>query len=64
MEVEKMEKNELYSTIFQRKSIRNFDLTPLDDNVLAEILDYLNALKPIYTDIKTELKIISSDSKI
>ena len=56
-----MEKTEFYSTIFQRKSIRNFNLTPLDDDTLTEISDYLHALKPMYSDIKTELKIISSD---
>ena len=56
-----MEKTDLYPTIFKRKSIRNFDLTPLDDNTLAEISDYLHALKPMYDDIKTELKVISSD---
>lgn len=57
-----MEKTELYSTIFRRKSIRNFDLTPLDDNTLEEISDYLHALKPMYSEIKTELKIVSSNN--
>ncbi len=56
-----MEKNELYSTIFKRKSIRKFDLTPLDDKVLEEISDYLHSLDPIYNDIKTEFKIVGTD---
>ena len=59
--VEKMEKDELYSTIFKRKSIRDFDLTPLDDSTLTEISDHLKSLKSMYNDIKTEFKIISPD---
>ena len=54
-----MEKTEFYQYIFKRKSIRNYDLTSLDDVTLKEISEYLNSLKPIY-DIKTEFKIISS----
>lgn len=57
-----MEKTEFYNTIFKRKSIRNFDLTPLDDNTLVEISDYLCTLEPMYDDIKVELKIISPDN--
>ena len=56
-----MEKTEFYSCIFERKSIRNYDLTPLDDVTLSEISEYLHSLKPMYDDIKTELKIVSSD---
>ena len=56
-----MEKTEFYSTIFKRKSIRNFNLTPLDDVTLKEISEYLNSLKPMYDGIKTEFKIISPD---
>lgn len=59
-----MEKTELYETIFKRKSIRNYDLTPLDQNTLTEISNHLNDLKPLYENIKTEVKIISeSDVK-
>ncbi len=56
-----MEKTELYSVIFKRKSIRNYDLTPLDENMLKEIFEHLKALKPMYDDIKIDLNIISSD---
>ncbi|MEN6553332.1 MAG: nitroreductase family protein [Methanobacterium sp.] len=55
-----MEKTEFYQYIFKRKSIRNYDLTPLDDAALKEISKYLNSLKPICNDIETELKIVSS----
>ena len=56
-----MKKNDLYETIFKRKSIRNYDLTPLDENTLNEIKEHLKTLKPLYSDIETELKILSSD---
>ncbi|MGB9936489.1 MAG: nitroreductase family protein [Methanobacterium sp.] len=56
-----MEKKDLYETIFKRKSIRNYDLTPLDENTLSEISDYLNNLDPLYDDIKLELKIVSEN---
>jgi nitroreductase len=56
-----MEKTDLYETIFKRKSIRNYDLTPLDENTLNEILDHINSLETIYDDIKVDLKIISTD---
>jgi nitroreductase len=56
-----MKKNDFYQTIFERKSIRNYDLTPLDENTLNEIKECLRTLKPFYSDIETELKILSSD---
>lgn len=56
-----MKKDKLYSTIFQRKSIRNFDATPLDNDTLKEISDYLQALKPMNDNIKTEFKIVGPD---
>ena len=57
-----MDKTEFYETIFKRKSVRNFNLTPLDDDTLAEILEHLHALKPMYDDIKVEFKILSPDN--
>ncbi len=56
-----MKKTELYETIFKRKSIRDYDLTPLDENTLTEISNHLNKLEPMCKDIKTEFKIISSN---
>ena len=53
-----MEKKEFYPTIFKRKSIRKFDLTPLDDDTLNEIQDYLNSLQPLHEDIQIEFKIL------
>lgn len=56
-----MEKADYYSTIFKRKSIRNYDSIPLDDGTLREISKHLDNLEPMYYDIQTEIKIISSD---
>lgn len=56
-----MEKTELYRTIFKRKSIRKFDLTPLDEKTLHEISDHLQTLTPLHEDIEIEFKILSSD---
>jgi nitroreductase len=51
----------LYEAIFKRKSIRDYDPTPLDQNRLEEITKKLQTLTPILPDIKTEFKIISPD---
>jgi nitroreductase len=56
-----MKRDDLYTAIFKRKSIRDYDLTPLDQKLLDEISENLHSLKPMTTGIKTEFKIISSD---
>jgi nitroreductase len=56
-----MEEKDLYSTIFQRKSIRKYDLDPLDEDILKEIRDHLQTLKPLHKEIKIEFKILSPD---
>ncbi len=56
-----MEKSDLYEAIFKRKSIRNYDLTPLDQNTLTEISNHLNNLEPLYDNIKIKFKIIGTD---
>jgi nitroreductase len=56
---ETMENTNLYETIFKRKSIREYDLTPLDKDALGEIMAHTSALKPLYDDIKIEIKLLS-----
>jgi len=56
-----MNDNDLYETIFKRKSIRNYDSTQIDQNHLEEISKNLTSLKPLSEDIKTEFKIIPPD---
>ncbi len=51
----------LYKTIFKRKSIRQYDLTPLEEHTLSEIMSHTSALKPLYDDIKIEIKLLSQE---
>ncbi len=53
-----MEEDKLYKTIFKRRSIRNFDLAPLDKNTLIEIAEHIKTLIPLHKDIKTEFWIL------
>jgi len=55
------QKVDLYPIIFKRKSIRNYEDSHLDDDTLIEVSDAISNLIPLYTDIKTEIKIVSSD---
>ena len=54
-----IEDTNLYEAIFKRKSVREYDLTPLDGHTLAEIMAHMSALKPMYDDIKIEMKLVS-----
>jgi nitroreductase len=56
---EMIENKNLYETIFKRKSIRQYDLTPLDGQTLADIMAHTSALKPLRDDIKIEMKLVS-----
>ena len=39
-----MNVNGFYDTIFKRKSIRKYDLSPLDDNSLSDIIMFIKDL--------------------
>jgi nitroreductase len=54
-----MENSNLYETIFRRKSVRKYDLTPLDERTLAQIRAHISVLKPVYDNIKIEMRIVS-----
>ena len=53
-----MEIADYYDVIFKRKSVKKYDQTPLDERALEEISNQLKNLKPMYNNIKTEVKII------
>jgi nitroreductase len=57
----KMKKDDIYNAIFKRKSIRKYDLSPLDKNTLKEISKHIDDLQPLYKDIEVEIQIISTD---
>jgi len=56
---ETMENTKLYETIFKRKSIRQYDPTPLDVHSLADIMAHTRTLKPLFDGIKIEMKLLS-----
>ena len=56
-----MEEKEFYSTIFKRKSVRNYESIPIDENLLTEISRFMESLNPLDPEIKTEIKIISGE---
>jgi len=59
-----VENTNLYEAIFKRKSIREYDLTPLDEHTLAEIMKYMSTLRPMYDDIKIEMRrVLQKDVK-
>ncbi len=45
--------------IFRRRSIRTYDMAPLNEKIMQKISDSLHTLHPLCDDIKTEFKIIS-----
>lgn len=45
-------KNELYSTIFKRKSVRKYNMNSLSADRLDEIKEYAENLSPVIQDIK------------
>lgn len=53
-----METESLYNTIFKRKSIRKFDMTPLDDTTINKVRSFLKEIKPLDQSIKFEMNII------
>lgn len=52
---------ELYNTIYKRKSIRQYNMTPLDDSVLTEISDYIAQLETLYAGLEMETKIVTTE---
>jgi nitroreductase len=48
-----------YDTIFKRKSVRKYDMTHLEDEILNEVSKKLNQLKHMYPDIRTEMKMVT-----
>lgn len=54
-----MDNNDLHSIVYQRKSIRKYDLTPLADSTMAEIKEFVRSLRPLDATIKTAMKFVS-----
>ncbi len=56
-----MEEKNFYEGIFKRKSIRKYDLEPIDEKTLGDISSYMDRVKPMYQDIKVKMKIVTQE---
>lgn len=56
--------NTLYEVIRKRKSIRKWKNNPLEESLLSEIQSFVRNIKPLYPEIKTEIKIITQNIAI
>ncbi len=56
-----MTNSQLYETMFKRKSIRKYDMTPLDDAAITKIKNYASGIKPLDERIPYEFTYLSSD---
>ena len=54
-------KSDLFEMITKRKSIRKYDLAPLEEGTILEIKAFIKELEPLYKDIKTEISIVSNE---
>ncbi len=52
---------ELYKTIFTRKSVRKYDMTSLTDEKLLEIKDFADNVKQLIPGIKCEFSFLTDD---
>lgn len=52
---------ELYKTIFTRKSIRKYDMTSLTDEKLIEIKNFADTVKKLLPSIKCEFSFLTDD---
>ncbi|MGI6465656.1 MAG: nitroreductase family protein [Methanobacterium sp.] len=52
---------DLYPQMFKRKSIRDYYLEPLEEDMLQRIREQIYKLEPLYGDIGVDLKIMSHD---
>ena len=51
--------NSLFQAIFKRKSIRKYEIAPLDEATLRDISDRMAQLKRINQEIKIEIKVVA-----
>ncbi len=56
-----MTEEELYQSIFKRKSVRKFEAAPLDEATMSSIRSFISTVRPMFPEIRTELKFMTSD---
>ena len=55
-----MKNSQLYNAIFQRKSIRKYDMTPLPPDTLGKLQEYASSAKPLEESIRYEFVYLGS----
>ena len=55
---------DMYEDIFKRKSIRDYDMSPLDSETISNIDQYIETIKPFNSEIKTQTYIISDEKQV
>jgi nitroreductase len=50
----------LYKYIFKRRSIRNYNIKPLQEDLLNKIKTRISEIKPLYADIRVNVEIVNS----
>ena len=56
--------DDLFNSIFKRKSTRQYDMTPLSAALITEIKAFADVLKPLYENIKVEYEIVEDVKNI
>jgi nitroreductase len=56
-----MTTSQLYSTIFKRRSIRKYDMAPLELGIINNLQNYAAQIKPLDNDIQYELTYLNTD---
>ncbi len=55
-----MLQDDLYATMFKRKSVRKYAPGKLDPVMMEMIVSHLSELKPLFPEIRTELKVMTN----
>ncbi|QAA30535.1 nitroreductase family protein [Clostridium manihotivorum] len=56
-----MNNAKFYETIFKRKSVRKYDMAPLDEKTLEDVKKFIDDIKPLLPEVNTEFQVISQD---
>lgn len=54
----------MYQAILKRKSIRNYDMNPLDDDTIKNIEEYIQTIKSYNSEIKTKINIVNDEKQV
>lgn len=57
-----MEQYDFYDYMFKRKSVRKYNMVPIDQSMIDKISDHIETLKPMYSDIKVKMSVVSPDA--